>query len=76
MNLTRLTALEPDPDRAERVRARCRAQLDRGRRRKAQISGISEFSWQVLGPAVLGAFSVLYATALTVTTIGLQALFR
>ena len=74
-SLERMQPLAPDPDRAERVRVRCRTQLgrSRGRSRTAVICG---FAWRVLAPAVVGGFGVLYAVALVATTLRLQGVFR
>jgi hypothetical protein len=71
----RLMALAPDPDRAERVRARCRTQLGRSQRRKARRAAIAGFAWEVLAPGVVAGFCVLYAALLAATTLRLQGLF-
>jgi len=75
-SLDRLMALAPDPHRAERVRVRCRAQLGRSRRRTARTAVITEFAWRVLAPVVVGAFCVLYVTALVATTVRLEGIFQ
>ena len=67
--LHRLTALVPEPARAERVRARCRTQLEQGRRREAGTGQVAEFAWRVLAPAVVGAFCVFYVAVLVATTL-------
>ena len=72
----RFTVLAPDPDRAERVRMRCRAQLVRSRRRAARAAVISGFAWRVLAPVVVGAVCVLYATVLVATTLRLEGVFH
>ena len=72
----RLTALAPDPDRAERVRVRCRAQLGRSRRRAARTAVITGFAWHVLAPALVGGFCVLYVVLLVATTLRLQGVFH
>jgi hypothetical protein len=72
----RLTALAPDPDRAERVRVRCRAQLGRSRRRAVRTAVITGFAWRVLAPVVVGAFCVLYAAGLVATTLRLEGVFN
>jgi hypothetical protein len=74
--LDRLMALAPDPDRAERVRVRCRTQLGRSRRRAARSAVITGFAWRVLGPVVVGAFCVLYVAVLVVTTLRLESVFH
>lgn len=70
-SLKELTALAPDPERAERVRARCRARLERRRRRPARTVAIGVAS-RVLVPVVLGAFCVLYVAGLVATTLRFQ----
>lgn len=64
--LDRLMTLMPDPERAERVRARCRGKLVRSRRRASRV----------LGPVVVGAFCVFYVAALVATTLRLEAIFH
>jgi hypothetical protein len=71
-SLNRLMALAPDPDRAERVRMKCRTQLGRTRRRAARTAVIAGFAWRVLAPVVVGAFCVLYAAMFVATTLRLE----
>ena len=73
--LDRLMTLAPDPDRAERVRAKCRTQLVRNRRRAARTAEIAGFAWGGLGPAVVGAVCVFYTAVLMATTIRLENVF-
>jgi hypothetical protein len=68
-SLKGLTALAPDPARAEHVRMKCRAQLGRRRRRRARTAAMAGFAWRVLAPAVIGAFSVLYFAMLVAMTL-------
>jgi hypothetical protein len=75
-NLERLVVLAPDPDRAERVRMRCRTELGRSRQRAARTAAITRFTWQVLAPAVVGGFCVVYAALLVTTTLRLQGVFH
>jgi hypothetical protein len=75
-SLARLIPLAPDPDRAERVRERCRAHLRRSRRRTARTAVITGFLWQVVAPVVVGSFCVLYIAALVATTLRLQGIFH
>ena len=75
-SLHRLTALTPDPDRAERVRVRCRTQLGRSRRRAARTTVITGFAWRVLAPVVLAAFCALYVVLLLATTLRLEGVFH
>lgn len=70
--LKRLTQLTPDPERAERVRRRCRAQLERSRRRAARAGVLIGFAWHVLAPVAVGSFCVLYAALLVATTLHLE----
>ncbi len=71
-SLKALMSLAPDPDRAERVRVRCRRQLERSRRRASRAAAIAGFAWHVLAPAFVGGFCVLYVALLVVTTLRLQ----
>ncbi|HLG53911.1 MAG TPA: hypothetical protein VI485_01185 [Vicinamibacterales bacterium] len=75
-SLDQLRAVAPDPDRAERVRARCRAQLGRSRRRAARTAVVTGFAWRVLAPGVVGAFCVLYVALLVATTLRLEGVFH
>jgi hypothetical protein len=75
-SLERLMALAPDPDRAERVRMRCRTQLSRSQQRAARTALITEFAWRVLAPAVVGVVGVFYAAVLVATTLRLEDLFH
>jgi hypothetical protein len=74
-DLHRLTALAPEPCRAERVRARCRTQLEERRRGEARTGQIAEFAWRVLAPAAVGAFCVFYVAVLVATTLRLEGIF-
>lgn len=73
-SLARLMSLMPDPDRAERVRERCRLQLGRNPRREARIAAITGFAWRVLAPVVVGAFCILYVAMLVATTLRLEGI--
>ena len=75
-SLDRLTTLASDPARSERVRARCRAQLERSRRRAARATGISGFASRVLVPTVVGAICLLYVAVLVATTLLFERIFR
>ena len=74
--LDRLMTLMPDPERAERVRATCRAKLTRRRRQATRATEITRFAWRALPPVVVGAFCVFYVAALVVTTLRLEAIFQ
>ena len=73
--LERLTVLAPDPDRAARVRVRCRRQLRRSQRRAERAAVMTGFAWHVLAPVVVGGFCVLYVALLVATTLGLRGVF-
>jgi hypothetical protein len=71
-----LLRLAPDPDRAERVRARCRARLGRNRQRSARLAVMTGRAWRLLAPAIVGGFCVLYVVALVATTLHLEGVLR
>ena len=75
-SLGALLRLAPDPDRAERVRVRCRTRLVRGRRRTARVAAMAGFAWRLLAPVVVSGFCVLYVVALVATTLRLQGVLR
>ena len=66
-NLKRLMSLAPDADRSERVRVRCRMQLERNGRRKAA---------RVLAPAVVGGVCLLYTAAFVIITLRLEGVLQ
>ena len=68
-----LTALTPDPDRAERVRVRCRKQLAQSAQHKPRTAAIADFAWRVLAPAAVGALGVFYLAVLVATTLRLHS---
>jgi hypothetical protein len=74
-SLQRLMALTPAPDRAERVRARCRTELAQRARYQPRTAAIADFAWRVLAPAVVGAFGVLYLAVVVATTLRLEGVF-
>ena len=61
MNISTLTALTPDAHRAERVRARCRARLERGHRRSRRLAAFVHVGRRVIPPVFA---AVLYAAYL------------
>jgi hypothetical protein len=71
-SLRRLQPLAPDPNRAECVRRRCRAQLGRSRRRNARLAVVTAFAWRSLPPVVVGGFCLLYTALLVATTLRLH----
>jgi hypothetical protein len=75
-SLERLPRLAPDPDRAERVRVRCRTHLARSRRRSARIGVMTARAWRLLPPVVVGGLCVVYVAALVATTLRLQDVLR
>ena len=74
-SLRGLMMLAADPDRAARVRARCRTQLVRGRRRAMRTSEITAFASRVFAPFVVGAFCAFYVAMLVATTLRLETMF-
>jgi hypothetical protein len=75
-SLKRLMPLTPDADRGERVRVRCRMQLERNGRRRARTAVIREFTSRVLAPVIVGGFCLLYVAALVVTTLRLEGILH
>jgi hypothetical protein len=75
-SVKRLIRLTPDSERAERVRVRCRRQLERSRRRAARTAEIDGFTWRVLAPLVVGGFCALYVVALVATTLRFRDLLQ
>jgi len=75
-SLDGLLRLAPDPDRAERVRVRCRTRLGRSRRRTARMAVMTGRAWRLLAPAVVGGLCVLYLVALVATALRLEGVIR
>lgn len=75
-SLDRLSALVADPDRAKRVRAKCRTELERSSRRAARSAAMAGFAWRVVAPAFLAAFCLLYAVVFVATTLRLEGVFQ
>ena len=75
-SLDRLLRLTPDPDRAERVRVRCRTRLARSRRRTGRMAAITGRPSSLLTPAVVAGCCVLYVVALAITTLRLEGILR
>lgn len=63
MTLGRLSAISPDPARAERVRWRCQAELTRRRHRSERTARRRILTRRVLAPAFVGGFCLLYLSA-------------
>ena len=64
-----LPRLTPGSARAERVRALCRARLERDYRRSRRLDAISRFGRHVVAPAIALGLFALYAADLVVTTL-------
>ena len=64
-----LPLLTPRADRAERVRAVCRARLERDRRRSKRVAAISRFGRHVVAPAVAAGLLALYAADVVSITL-------
>ena len=75
-DLARFRPLVPDPSPAERVRARCHAQLRRRRRRWERATRLAESTRRVLAPAVVGGVCVLYVAALVSTVLRVRGGLR
>lgn len=75
-SVDRLMALVPDPDRSERVRVRCRTQLEQSRRSAVRTTVIAGFARRVLAPVLVGAFCVLYVAVLVATTLHLEGVIQ
>lgn len=75
-SLRGLRTLAADPDRAARVRARCRTQLVRSRQRAKRTTEITAFASRVFAPFVVGAFCAFYVAVLVATTLRLEAIFH
>ena len=73
-NLALLRELTPDPARAERVRARCRAQL-RCNRPSDLSATVGAFALRILAPVIVGCVCVLYVADLVVTALRLHRMF-
>jgi hypothetical protein len=71
-NLGLLRRLSPDPQRAERVRARCRAHLERNQAlERAAITGLARV---IVAPLVVGCLCVLYIAGLVGVALRLQGM--
>ena len=61
MKTSTLPVLVADTARAERVRARCRARLERGRRRSRKLAALADVGRRIIPPALA---AILYAAYL------------
>ena len=64
-----LPPLLPGAVRTERVRALCRARLERDRRRSRRLAAISRFGRQIVVPALAAGLFALYAADLLSITV-------
>ena len=62
--LTQLPPLAPDHGRAERVRIRCRARLDRSRQYQRRANAVTGFGRRAVAVIAFVAFCVLYVAEL------------
>ena len=62
-------ALVPRAVRAERVRALCRAKLERDRRRSRRLAAVSHFGRHIVAPALAAGLFALYAADLVSITV-------
>ena len=62
--LEQLPRMTPDGNRAERVKARCRAQFERRHRRQAHLESAIEFTSRVLAPAAVGGVCLIWVAFL------------
>jgi hypothetical protein len=61
--------LAPATERAEQVRGRCRARLERERRRSTRLASLSRFGRHVMTPAIIAGLFALYAADLLSITL-------
>jgi hypothetical protein len=73
-DLTVIRQLAPDPARAERVRARCRAQLG-GTRQSDRPATIAQRGRRIVAPVLVGCVCVLYVLELVGTALRLHGIF-
>jgi len=64
-----LPPLAPAAARTERVRALCRARLERDRRRSRRLAAILRFGRHVVAPALAAGLVALYITDLVSSTL-------
>ena len=64
-----LPPLTPAADRAERVRALCRARLERDRRRSRRLASLSRLGRHVVAPAIVAGLLLVYAMDLLSVTL-------
>ena len=64
-----LPRLAPTAARADHVRARCRARLERDRRRSRRLASIARFGRHVVAPAIIAGLFLVYAVDLLSITL-------
>jgi hypothetical protein len=64
-----LPPLAPAAARVERVRALCRARLERDRRRSRRLASMSRLGRHVVAPAIIAGLFLAYAADLLSTTL-------
>jgi len=64
-----LAPLAPAAARAERVRALCRARLERDRRRSRRLASISRLGRHIVAPAIIAGLFLVYAVDLLSITL-------
>jgi hypothetical protein len=71
VTLLSLPPLAPAAARTDRVRALCRARLERDRRRSRRLASIAQLGRHVVAPAILAGLFLVYAADLL--TIALRS---
>ena len=74
--LKQLPSLAPGRERSDRLRIRCRTQLDRRRRSRESGHVPTGFVRRAVGPIVFAAFCLLYVVGLVTTALRLHRLFQ
>jgi hypothetical protein len=72
-NLARLSILEPDASRTERIRARCHRAIAR-RQQAARIAPGASFTQLVLESALVGGLCLIYLSAVVLDVLRLHRL--
>jgi hypothetical protein len=74
--LKQLASVAPDRERTDRVRVRCRTQLDRSRRDRKPANALTGLKRSAIGPMVFAAFCLVYVVGLVTTALRLYRLFQ
>jgi hypothetical protein len=72
--LGNLTMLRPDSARADQLRARCRAELERRRRRSQRRSGIAAAARNLVAPVFVTGLTALCLADLVESVVATRAL--